>query len=409
MYFKLANVFIKYIRLTTSILLVILFIFFRLLGVKEMQSIDYNITALLRNEFNSANSYALAKSIIDLEKIGQFECAKLTELNDDIRVFYDSPKTSEKCSSIFNKFSIFKNKSNIESLSGVTYEFSYFYKLNYEKISLEILIYLILVLIYSFFPKYYNNLLQVERTKLIISELQNKNRERVFALSQKLAHDIRSPISTLNLISSKIEDQEIKSLQLAVVDQINSIANDLLNQSKSVTPISNITEITNKENLQFLKKMFQNLEKEYQFKANAISQKIVFEINYAVLENNSVTQKLTSVIYTSVHNFIQNSIDATKADDVIKITVNRNNENRIQICVIDTGKGIPTAILKRLGNEALSYGKSNFDLGAIDDSQTVTSGNGIALFNANKELAENGAKLVINSVENKGTDIKIII
>ncbi len=241
-------------------------------------------------------------------------------------------------------------------------------------------------------------------------------------LSQKLAHDIRSPISTLNLISSKIDDPDLKSLQLAVVQQINAIANDLLNEAKNPqqqlmtnensVPIPNSADVK-LEPTQYLVKMLKNLEKEYQFKALAISQKIIFEIDYAQIEKNVVTQKLTSIIYACINNFVQNAIEASAQNGEIKITANKNSENKIEISVCDSGKGIPEHILKRLGHEILSHGKSEHNLKDNLTSEPSTgeikSGNGIALYNANKELAENGAKLVISSIENVGSQFRILI
>jgi hypothetical protein len=108
-----------------------------------------------------------------------------------------------------------------------------------------------------------------------------RNKENLFNLSQKLAHDIRSPISTLNLISSKIDNAEIKSLQLAVVEQINAIANGLLNENKTNIQTSGLPLIPNSfinREKQSLKSIFKNLKNEYAFKKIAIQQDIIFDI-----------------------------------------------------------------------------------------------------------------------------------
>lgn len=283
---------------------------------------------------------------------------------------------------------------------------------------LILLIIVLYLLIISFFYSRANKQVALLEQKVISDSkiqdltIKSKTQEKIFTLSQKLAHDIRSPISTLNLISARIEDPDLKSLQQAVVQQINDIANDLLNESKNETkqssdekknPYASNTEMQKTEPTQFLTKMLKNLEKEYQFKALAISQKVIFEINYTQIETNFSTQKLTSVIYACVNNFVQNAIEATPSDGVIKITAGLNLDQKIEIAVCDNGKGIPAHILKRLGNEVLSFGKDKID------STEIKSGNGIALYNASKELQENGAKLVITSIENEGTEMRVVI
>ena len=219
--------------------------------------------------------------------------------------------------------------------------------------------------------------------------------------SQKLAHDIRSPISTLNLISSKISDPDIRFLQLAVVDQINAIAKNLLSESNS-TKIDRETiksvDLNNNQQV-FLSSMLKNIEQEYKFKSKIISQKIIFNIDYDKIQPNPASEKLCSVIYTCLNNFIQNSIEATQPDGIIKIRTLLNTDGRIELIISDNGKGMTESLIERLGNEVVSHGKSNTDY----------SGSGIALFNAKRDLMDCGTDLKINSILNIGTEIAIIL
>ena len=212
-----------------------------------------------------------------------------------------------------------------------------------------------------------------------------------YDLSQKLAHDIRSPVSTLNLISSKISDPDIQFLQLAVVKQINAIADNLLKAKNNTHSV-----VTNTH---FLSPMLKNIEQEYKLKSKIISQKIIFSIDYEKIQTNPASEKLCSVIYTCLNNFIQNSIEATKPDGLIKIRTILNTEGRIELIISDNGQGISESLIERLGNEVVSHGKSN----------TEYSGSGIALFNAKCDLMDCGTDLKINSILNIGTEITIIL
>lgn len=236
-----------------------------------------------------------------------------------------------------------------------------------------------------------------------------------FQLSQKLAHDIRSPLSTLNLISSKISDDDLREIQLAVVDKINLIANEHLEKSKIYDLEIRVTKSFNTSTENYgvdvmaqpysLQSYFERFEQEYQIRKSLISQKLEININYLLIKNKFVSKELENLIYRSMNNFIQNSIDATASNGVIKIYVssptNKKNHS-LSIIIEDNGKGIPQLILERLGKERISFGK---DLTGTDGC--IKSGNGIALLNAKQDLQLCGADLEIFSIEGAGTKVVI--
>jgi signal transduction histidine kinase len=320
--------------------------------IKDLTSIKYILTPLFKGDLNHL-------TILENNKV-------ILEMNDGPSVF--------KKIEYFRRFNISNNTIKI----GFT---PYYF---YIGILIQLIFAYLLYIIYK---------LKNDRDLVL---------QKNYQLSQQLAHDIRSPISTLNLISSKISDPTIKSLQLAVVDQINSIANDLLKktpQDKSKIDLQKSNTDQSNRHTNTLSPMLKNLEKEYQFKSKAISQKINFDIAYKQLESNFIAQKLSSVIYTCINNFIQNAIEATPRDGKINIIALKNKSGVIELKVVDNGKGIPESILKKLGNEILSH----------DKEHTHYSGNGIAVYNAKKDLAENGGNLSIISELNQGTEITISI
>ncbi|MFZ3228968.1 MAG: sensor histidine kinase [Pseudobdellovibrio sp.] len=200
----------------------------------------------------------------------------------------------------------------------------------------------------------------------------------IFSFSKKLAHDIRSPLSTLNLISSKIEREDIKSLQLAVIDQINNIANNLLIDSKK-------TNILNYSDL------FMQLKSEYKIKSSHSKRKILFKIDRKLITLSLIAHNF---LYATINNLIQNAIDATPENGFIKVTASFK-ENFIEILISDNGVGIPSNIIKNLGKHELTYGKVN--------------GNGIGLFNAFQNIQSISGIIKINSTVNIGTTISLQI
>ncbi len=89
-------------------------------------------------------------------------------------------------------------------------------------------------------------------------------------------------------------------------------------------------------------------------------------------------------------NIINNSIEATSAlAGTIKIEVIQHS-GQLAVGIQDNGKGIPLNILERLGNEILTHGKETY------------KGNGLALFNARKDIAAaNGTLDIFSTAANE--------
>lgn len=248
---------------------------------------------------------------------------------------------------------------------------------------------LIPLLALNYFTWYFAKLEEIKRNELEINKLNNEKMylNKIFELSQKLAHDIRSPISTLNLVSSKISDPEIRNIQLSVVNQINGIANGLLIDSKNPNHAVNLGKLLN------------DLKKEYELKQANIQRQFIFKVEHKFVHTQFSYQQ-SLILYRCLNNFIQNSIEATSENGEINISVFEDLKKNVIIQVKDNGKGIPEHVLKQLGKKTITYGK--------EDNQ-FNSGSGIALYNAKKDLNEFGVDLVINSKVGEYTSVEIQI
>lgn len=235
----------------------------------------------------------------------------------------------------------------------------------------------------------------VQRKKLIQrldEQVKLESEANQFQLAQKLAHDIRSPISTLNLISSKIPNEDLRELQKNVVFQINKIADELLDQSKK---IENEKKSASPEQLIIL---LRNLQREYQVKSKAINSQIRFEIEENIHFETNYPKSFVEGLYPILNNFIQNSIEACDENGLIVVALKQLNSHSVELYVEDNGKGIAPEFLKILGTKKATYGK---------DKSEKAFGNGIAIFNAQRFLGGFNKKLLIESNVNKGTKISI--
>ena len=214
--------------------------------------------------------------------------------------------------------------------------------------------------------------------------------KKLLLLSQQVAHDIRSPLAALNIISSQIsssleDSNEMKQILNFSIERINDISNDLLKQHK-----------------------VKNLELEI-ISINKLVKKVIAEKNILLADKEmspitfipsdiNISAEVSSIELSRVlSNLINNSIDAiSKENGLIKITTSIK-DNDLMIAISDNGKGIPTAVLSKIGNYGYSF----------DKNIGIENGNGLGLYHAKKTLEYLKGSLYIQSELNKGTDVTL--
>ena len=217
----------------------------------------------------------------------------------------------------------------------------------------------------------------------ILNEVELHKSKLLYEISKKVAHDIRSPLSTLNMLAATIENSEVREIQKAVTKQIDRIASDLLNFTKGREIDSDLT-------FQSIKQIFSQIKKECEL--HSIDQN--YQISFEDELYSDVRLPNLTVLYQNINNFIQNSIEARAKN--IKIIL-RQDES-IQIAVIDDGDGMDKKTLSSVGKIEYSTKSGHYN-----------SGNGIALLNAKKSAMALGWKMQIESSLGIGTAITITI
>lgn len=237
--------------------------------------------------------------------------------------------------------------------------------------------------------RYINTYFTHAYQKQVLDQVKLEKSELLNQISKKVAHDIRSPLSTLNMLASMIENSEIREMQNAVTEQIDRIANDLLSYSKSHSH-SLQTESYSLKNLLSL------MQKEYHLKSSNIECSIKF-VDKLSLDINFID---STTLYQNLNNFINNSIEAQAKNIIVSAELVKNI---ICIQVIDDGCGIDESNLKKIGN--VEFTTKNFST----NSRLVRSGSGIAMVNALKSFQERGWALEIQSKAGSGTTVNIKI
>ncbi len=347
------------------------------------EKITVSLANQFRSEFYSDNYQKLSNMVADITRSNYIRCSKLTRL-DLQRVIIDFTSIQDECDSLHSFLTL--NHVNkdliIKSLSGTEYSLSFqITNTNYFLIALWLMRFIGLVIIAMTSLIFSVN---EKRKKLELNRLQEiANAKELISL--KLAHDIRSPLSVLNLISSRLQspEQEVNDLFNQAINRITDIASDLLSPTSKelITDVNYaVTKIVSEKEVLYKRESID-------FKLELDSSKILCAIDSSELE------RITS-------NLINNAAEALEGmpqeRKIITVSTMRSN----QFCVLkikDKGRGIPDSILKALGKERLSHGKENHQ----------TSGSGIGLFSANEYLKQHNGKLEINSILNEFTEISL--
>lgn len=216
-------------------------------------------------------------------------------------------------------------------------------------------------------------------------------RERaLLALASQVAHDIRSPLSALSLVSDGFSNlpEERRVLIRSAITRIQDIANNLLSKYRT----SQQELIANeKPSVELLCVLTENLlsEKRAQFRTKP-QLEIVGKMNARSYGLFSLIQ--ANEFMTVLSNLINNAAEAIPGYGRIEVLLDeQGGQARLQIR--DNGRGIPPAIQTKLMTERCTYGKAG--------------GLGLGLYHARRSVEAWGGKLAIASTLGQGTEVTI--
>ncbi|MFZ4402733.1 MAG: sensor histidine kinase [Pseudobdellovibrionaceae bacterium] len=260
-------------------------------------------------------------------------------------------------------------------------------------------------------------------------------------LAKQVAHDIRSPLSALNMVVSVANGlPEAQRLMIRNASQrINDIANDLLHhanrkeavdensasQSGSGGTTTSNGEVDSKtgatksttgaetpsHELRQLTPAAKTLktqptlaialvdalvsEKRIQFR-----DKINIDISAELDQGYGLfIQANTTELSRVLSNLINNSVEAFSTDGKITVRVFAHaapHQQQVVITISDNGKGIPAAILAKLGQAGVTHGKAGTE-----------SGSGLGVYHAKQSIEAVGGSFSIASQEGQGTTITL--
>jgi signal transduction histidine kinase len=369
------------------------FSYFRWSHRQETYRLVRTIESLLRNDSLVANSYALSKSVADLETLGFIRCVVILENQDDQRAFYNT-SSNQNCQNNMYIKTLVETEISLKAVNGLLYLVRFRLPISWQSILLELMTYLLIAASVFIYRRH-------EREQ----NIKNVMAEALINQSRQVAHDIRSPLSALNMVAGQLTgiSEDKRLLIRGSVARINDIANELLTKGKQIQGQTN-SSLTSQNAInqaqlssqllssQLLSPLIDALvsEKRIQFREKQ-DVEIEADINqgYGLFSNINGTE-----LKRVLSNLLSNAIESFPEGKGRVVVAIRGYSDLVSIIVQDNGKGIPPHILEKLGQMGVTHGKEG-----------TQSGSGIGVYHAKKTIESFGGKFQISSKEGMGTSI----
>lgn len=209
-------------------------------------------------------------------------------------------------------------------------------------------------------------------------------------LSKQVAHDIRSPLTALNVVTQHLKDlpEDQRLLIRSAVQRIEDITNDLAGKQNQVAENINDQE---KIKVHLLSSLIEPLisEKRVQFRSR---RGINIESNLGA-KSYGLFGKIQPIQFKrALSNLINNSVEAVGENGSVEISLT-SDDYHVMITISDNGSGIPKDILPKLMQKGASFGKESSKEG----------GSGLGLYHARESIESWGGKIEIESEVGNGT------
>lgn len=229
---------------------------------------------------------------------------------------------------------------------------------------------------------------------------------RLSELADQVSHDIRSPLTALNMVFGLLSNvpEEHRLLIKNAAARINDISNQLLQKGKlhnkpnktSAAISTLIADDAPQLSTELLPALIDVLvsEKRIQFR-----DKINLSIETNLEESYGAFVNINSIeIKRVLSNLITNAAEALEKKDEGRITVCiKNYTSKVIVSIRDNGTGIPKHILEQLGQRGITHGKEGSN-----------SGSGLGIYHAKKTIESFDGVFEIQSQQGLGTEIRMI-
>mgnify|MGYP001576284933 CR=1 FL=1 len=398
---------------------------FYLVQVSHAHHALSGVQALLKKQSFLVNPYLMGNALSDLEDLNLIRCAVVRNGSPQAVVFFDS-RFKPGCHEFneYHEFNIplhalmlngYPVTTALDTGNGEKWEVS-FISINGRVFKISLWLVRILFTGIAALSLFWH--FRDVRKRAEIHELESRHSMSLNELAAQVAHDIRSPVASLSAMLSKTQglDEQSRVIINGAISRIRDIANNLLSRHReaksgiigsgyrlkpdSPTNINSSSRLSPLSPLSPLSNETKSSEQIVAFVESIISQKRI-----QLADNREITLKhdpaLAYGLFARIQptelsrllsNLINNSVEAIPNSGTVNITIEKQS-TAIRIRITDTGKGIPSELLSRLGQRGETHSK--------------TGGSGFGLYHARRCAEYWGGTFAISSKASEGTTVQI--
>ena len=247
--------------------------------------------------------------------------------------------------------------------------------------------------------------LKAQQQKLLI----NERHEAWENLARKLAHEIKNPLTPIQLTIDRLNNKYSKMISdgekenfseylktvVKQIKQIENLVNEFSDFARMPKPIlkNNDLVLILKDNIKLLKE----LDKDIKINLNSNSKKIIFNC-----DNEQLNRAFFNLIKNSIESIQEKQQDTPNFIRIIDIEIYDKNDY-IEFIITDNGKGFKNFSnnIKNILNPYFTTKKKGTGLGLAIVNKIINDHNGIINFYS----LEDGAKITINFQKNEHRNI----
>lgn len=215
--------------------------------------------------------------------------------------------------------------------------------------------------------------------------VENESKIMFGEMAARVAHDIRSPLNTLKVVSdSAVGLPDATRLLLdRAIQRIREVASGLVDMNKALMAREASTRVPTSTLLfPVIHEVFE--EKRLQYSSNKIAFKSELspdaKMAFAAVQEDELKRTLS--------NLIDNSVEAHADEVSVNISI---EHGRINISIKDSGNGIPAKAFGKVGEKGFSFGKEN--------------GSGLGIYYAKRIVQQWNGDFKIMSNGGNGTEV----
>tara|TARA_B100000965_G_scaffold81138_1_gene64902 strand:- start:4364 stop:5998 length:1635 start_codon:yes stop_codon:yes gene_type:complete len=237
--------------------------------------------------------------------------------------------------------------------------------------------------------------LKDQQEKLVISE----RHEAWEHVARKLAHEIKNPLTPIQLTIDNLKSKYEKYVDLSEKDKYNKNLNTILSQIKQIENlvnefsdfarmpkpmfrVNNLVDLIN-SNIELLNKTDQSINIKLSYSKN--------ENLNLLCDNEQINRVIFNLIKNSIESIQEKALKTANFDKKINIEIKRIN-NYIAINIFDNGIGFSTKITKEIIKPYYTTKEKGSGLGLSIVNKIINDHNGNIEFNSD----DDGTNIIIN-------------